>query len=510
VRAPSLSVCATLSAVTGDLSVLTELRARMAELADLERVAVLLAWDQEVMMPPAGAERRAEQRASISRLAHQRFVDDHVGELLEAAQPETETDADMIRVARRDFDKARRVPADLVSELVHAGSSGHDAWLRAREASDFSIFLPHLRRNIELRKRYVACFPEVARPYDALLDDFEPGLPTEQAQDVLRRLRDGLIPLVEAAAGGDDAILHGDPYPVEGQRRVVEQVLRQVGVDEERWRLDLAVHPFQATIGPGDVRLTTRYAEADLDSLFGTLHEFGHGLYEANVDPALARTPLSGGVSAAVHESQSRLWENMVGRSPGFWRWCYPLLQEAFPGRFGDRPWQDVWRAVNVVRPSLIRVMADEVTYGLHIVLRFELELELFEGDLDAGALPEAWEERTRAYLGLDVPDLEHGVLQDIHWAEGLFGYFPTYALGNVIAGQLWERITAEIPDLDERFARGEFGPLRDWLAENVHHQGRRLLPAELVEQVTGGPMDPSAYLAYLQAKIDASAGLIA
>ena len=500
----------TVGAMTGDLSVLTELRARLAEIADLERVAVLLAWDQEVVMPPAGSERRAEQRASISRLAHERFVDDRVGELLEQAEPETDVDADTIRVARRDFDKARRVPADLVSELVHAGSTGHDVWLRAREASDFSLFLPHLRRNIELRKRYIACFPEVERPYDALLDDFEPGLSTSQAQDVLARLRDGLIPLLESAGPGDDSVLRGDPYPVAGQRRLVEQVLRQVGVDDERWRLDVAVHPFQATIGPGDVRLTTRYAEADLDSLFGSLHEFGHGLYEANVDPALARTPLSGGVSAAVHESQSRLWENMVGRSPGFWRWCFPKLREVFPGRFDGRRWEDVQRAVNVVRPSLIRVMADEVTYALHIVLRFELELELFEGDLDAGDLPEAWNERSRAYLGLEVPDLVHGVLQDIHWAEGLFGYFPTYALGNVIAGQLWERVNADIPDLDERFAAGDFAPLREWLAEHVHRHGRRLLPAELVERAAGAPMDPAAYLAYLRVKLGASAGLIA
>jgi carboxypeptidase Taq len=416
----------------------------------------------------------------------------------------------VVRVARRDFDKARRVPAELVSELVHAAATGHEAWLRAREEQDFAIFLPHLRRNVELRERWVACFPEAERPYDALLDDFEPGLSTGEAERVLGPLRDGLIALVQAAGEGDDSVLRGAPFPVDGQRRLVEEILRQVGVDDERWRIDLAVHPFQATIGPGDVRLTTRYAEDDLDALFATLHEFGHGLYEANVDPALARTPLAGGVSAAVHESQSRMWENMVGRSPGFWRWCFPKLQAAFPGRFDDRRWEDVHRAVNVVRPSLIRVMADEVTYGLHIVLRFELELALFEGDLDPADLPAAWNERTRSYLGLDVPDVAHGVLQDIHWAEGLFGYFPTYALGNVIAGQLWERVSADIPDLDERFARGEFGALRDWLAERVHCEGRRLMPAELIAKAAGGPMDPAPYLAYLRAKVGASAGLIA
>jgi carboxypeptidase Taq len=496
--------------VTSDRAVLTELHARLAELADLHSVAMLLAWDQEVVMPPAGTQRRAEQRASVERLAHERFVDDRIGELLGQARPETRLDEDVLRVARRDFDKARRVPAELVSELAHAAATGHQAWLRAREQQDFAIFLPHLRRNVELRGRWIACFPEAERPYDALLDEFEPGLSTSEAETVLGRLRDGLIALVEVAPEGDDGVLRGAPFPVEGQRRLVEEVLRQVGVDDERWRIDLAVHPFQATIGPGDVRLTTRYAEDDLDALFATLHEFGHGLYEANVDPALARTPLAGGVSAAVHESQSRMWENMVGRSPGFWRWCFPRLQAAFPGRFDDRRWEDVHRAVNVVRPSPIRVMADEVTYGLHIVLRFELELALFEGDLDPSDLPEAWNERTRSYLGLDVPDVGHGVLQDIHWAEGLFGYFPTYALGNVIAGQLWERVGADIPDLDERFSRGDFDALRDWLAERVHREGRRLMPAELIAKAAGGPIDPAPYLAYLRAKVEASAGLIA
>ena len=491
---------------------LADLRRRLAEISDLERMAMLLAWDQEVMMPAAGAEWRAQQRATLERLAHERFADDHVGALLEASVAKTPLDADLLRVTRRDYDKARRVPGDLVEELAHAGATGHEAWTRARASSDFALFEPHLRRNIELRRRYIACFPEADRPYDALLDDYEPGMRTAQADDVLERLRDGLVELVEAAApSADDALVTGGPFPTDAQRRVVETVLHQVGVDDARWRLDVAVHPFAATVSPGDVRLTTRYAEDDLDSLFCTLHEFGHGLYEANIDTALARSPLGTGVSSAIHESQSRLWENMVGRSPGFWRWCFPHLQSAFPERFGGRTWQDVHRAVNVVRPTLIRVSADEVTYGLHVVLRFELELALFEGDLDAADLPAAWAERTRAYLGLEVPDDAHGVLQDVHWAEGLFGYFPTYALGTIISGQLWARLNAEIPDLDERFARGEFGALADWLAEHVHRYGRRLTPNEIVERATGGPLDPGPYLEYVRAKLAAaSAGLIA
>jgi carboxypeptidase Taq len=491
---------------------LAALRRRLAEISDLERTAMLLGWDQEVVMPPAGAEWRAQQRATLERLAHERFVDDAVGELLETATPESDLDADLIRVSRRDYDKARRVPADLVEELAHAGATGHEAWTRARDESDFALFEPHLRRNIDLRRRWVACFPEVARPYDALLDDYEPGMSTAQAEDVLRRLRDGLVPLVEAApVNGDDALVTGGTFPIDAQRRLVEAVLRQVGVDDRRWRLDVAVHPFAGPIAPDDVRLTTRYAEDDLDSLFSSLHEFGHGLYEANIDPSLARSPLGTGVSSAVHESQSRLWENMVGRSPGFWRWCFPHARSAFPERFGDRTWQDVHRAVNLVRPTLIRVSADEVTYGLHVILRFELELALFEGDLDVADLPAAWRDSTRAYLGLEVPDDAHGVLQDVHWSEGLFGYFPTYAIGTIISGQFWARLNAQMPDLDEQFARGEFEPLAAWLAEHVHRHGRRLTPAEIVERATGSPLDPGPYLEYVRAKLAAaSAGLIA
>jgi carboxypeptidase Taq len=495
--------------VSSARSPLNELRGRLAEVSDLERVSILLAWDQEVAMPPRGAEARAEMRATIQRLGHERFTDDRVGELLDSATAESDVDEDLLTVTRRDYDKARRVPGDLVAEIVHASAIGHEAWSRARNESDFTLFEPFLRRNIELRQRYIARYPEVDRPYDALLDDYEPLMRTGEAEEVLGRLRDGLIPLVQAAAPVDTSVVQGGTFPEDAQQQLVEAVLRQVGAGDERWRLDVAVHPFAAILGPGDVRLTTRYAPDDLDSLYCALHEFGHGLYEASIDPALARTPLAGGVSSAVHESQSRLWENMVGRSGGFWRWCFPHLQAAFPARFAGRTWEDVHRAVNVVSPSLIRVNADEVTYGLHVILRFELELALFEGGLDPSLLPEAWNERMRSYLGVEVPDDARGVLQDVHWAEGLFGYFPTYALGTVISGQLWARILADMPQLEEELARGEFGPLRDWLAEHVHRHGRRLTPAELIERATGGPLDAEPYLEYVRAKVAASAPLI-
>ena len=486
-----------------------ELLQRLAEVADLERAGVLLGWDQETCMPLAGAEGRGEVRATVGRLAHERFIDDRVGELLDAAQPRDELEADVVRVARRDYDKARRVPGELVAEIARASSAARVAWLHAREHSDFASFAPHLERQLELRRRYSACFPEAERAYDPLLDDFEPGLRTGELADILGRLRDGLVPLVAGAPEVDDSLLRGGSFPEPGQRALVRTVLHAVGVDDDAWRLDDAAHPFQATPAVGDIRLTTRYSEHDLDSLYSALHEFGHGLYEHQIDPALARTTLGTGVSGAWHESQSRMWENMVGRSGGFWRWCLPHAQAALPERFAGRTWQEVQRAANAVHKSLIRVSADEVTYCLHIVLRFELELALVDGDLAVADLPAAWNARMRDYLGLEVPDDARGVLQDVHWAEGVFGYFPTYALGNVIAGQLWARVSAELPDIDEQFAAGDFAPLCAWLGENVHRYGRRLMPAELLERVVGGPLDPAPYLAYLEAKLEASAQLM-
>jgi carboxypeptidase Taq len=485
-----------------------ELLRRLGEVYDLERTAMLLAWDQEVCMSPAGATEHGELRATIERLAHERFVDDRVGELLGDARPRDDIHADTVRVALRDFEKARRVPSDLVAEMARAGAAARTAWMKARELNDFAVFAPALARNLELRRALSACFPEAEHPYDPLLDDYEPGLRTASAGAALERLRDGLVPLIAAAPEIDDSLLHRT-YPQAGQRALVHTVLDALGVDDQAWRLDEAEHPFAAAVTVGDIRLTTRYHDDDLESLFSCIHEFGHGLYEQQVDPALARTPLGNGASSAWHESQSRLWENMVGRSPGFWRWCFPHAQAAFPERFGDRTWQEVQRAVNAVRPSLIRVSADEVTYGLHIVLRFELELALIEGALAVDDLPAAWNERTQAYLGLDVPDDCHGVLQDVHWSEGLFGYFPTYALGNIIAGQLWARIADDLPDIDERFAEGDFAPLRVWLAQHVHRHGRRLMGEDLLERVVGGPLDPTPYLGYLEGKLQASAQLM-
>lgn len=477
------------------------LHARLAELVDLQAIGSVLHWDMLVTMPHGGADARGEQLATLERLAHEQLVDPALGELLDAAG-----DDPAARVARRDRDKALRVPADLVAEIARAAAVGQAAWHEAREAGDFAAFAPHLERQLELRRSYASCFPEVDEPYDALLDDFEPGMRTAEARDVLGRLKDGLVPLVahcrERSGAVDPGPLDDGPFPVAQQRTLVRAVLQRLGVQDDTWRLDESAHPFQTAIGRHDIRLTTRYDEASMESLFSTLHEFGHALYEAQVDPAYERTPLRGGVSMTVHESQSRLWENMVGRSHGFWRWCAPLMAERFPQSAAAGA-EGLWRAANVVRPTLIRVDADEVTYALHILLRFELELELLSGALAVRDLPERWNALTRELLGVEVPDVRDGVLQDVHWSEGAFGYFPTYALGNVLSGQLWQVAQQELGDLEEAFAAGEFAALRGWLGERIHRHGRRYEPAELVRRVAGGPLDPGPYLAYLREKVE-------
>ena len=382
-----------------------ELRRRLGEIADLERAAMLLTWDQEVGMPRAGAPARAEQRATLSRLAHELFCADAIGELLANAEPRDELERDVVRVSQRDYDRARRVPGELVAELSRGAAEGHGAWSEARAGAGFAHFAPALERNLDLARQLSACFDAGEHVYDALVEDYEPGMRTAQVRAVLGALRDGLVPLVAAAGEVDDRVLREGPSAQAGQRALVGTVLRAVGVDAESWRLDDAEHPFQATMAITDVRLTTRFDQDGIEGMFGALHEFGHGLYERQVDPALARTPLATGASSAWHESQSRLWENMVGRSAPFWRWCLPHAAAALPERFGSVERQEVARAAAAVRPTLIRVSADEVTYGLHIALRFELELALLDGTLAVADLPGAWNEKVREYLGIEVPD---------------------------------------------------------------------------------------------------------
>jgi carboxypeptidase Taq len=488
----------------------TELRERLALIHDVEKAAAVLSWDEETKMPPSGAEARAEQRATLNRIAHELSTAPELGQLLEDLRPFEDEhpfdsfEASLVRVARRDYEKAVRVPPSLRAEMTRSGSLGYQAWLRAREQEDYGIMLPHLERNLELRRQYVACFEPAGDPYDIVLDDYEPGMKTAEVVEIFDALKAALLPWLGSVSDLepiDDSCLTGR-FPRDAQRRFSQFVLERWGMDRAAWRLDKTVHPFATSFAPTDIRLTTNFHEDSLHGILSCLHEFGHGIYERQVDPAYARTPLAQGVSSAFHESQSRMWENLVGRNIATWRFFYPRLQEEFPEQFGDIQLETFHRALNKVHPSFRRVDADEVTYCLHIILRFELERQMLSGALALKDLPEAFNAKMAEYLGLNPPDVVAGVLQDVHWSDMTMGYFPTYALGNVVSVQLWEKAEAELGELDEHFERGEFEPLREWLRENVHRHGRAFTPQELLKRVTGSAMDPAPYLRYLERKL--------
>jgi carboxypeptidase Taq len=503
------------SAIPAELSALHE---RAAILSDLGHIHALLFWDQNTMMPPNGAPARGDHAATLEAVAHERLVDPALGRLLDALEPwaagedPDSDDVRLVRELRRDYEKAVRVPTSLAAEISRAAAHGQAAWQEARAAADFSRFRDALERQLELRHRYIACFTGFEHPYDVLLDDFEPAMTTARLRVLFGELCEGLVPLVEEVAtalpdpeGGP----FGGPYDVEQQRRAVMDILEGVGFDPDGWRLDVAPHPFAQRIGPGDVRITTRYDMHDFGgALFGSLHEFGHGLYEDGIPARLVRSPLGSPVSLGVHESQSRMWENLIGRSRPFCAWMLPRLREHLPGLPAGTTLDGVYRSVNSVHRSLIRVESDETTYNLHIVLRFELELALIQGELPVDELPHAWNEGIRRLLGLDVPDDAVGVLQDVHWGAGLIGYFPTYTLGNLMAAQLWESLRADLPDVDAQLVRGEFAPLRAWLGEHVHAHGRKLPPPELLARVTGQELAVEPFLRYLRAKL-ADAGVL-
>jgi carboxypeptidase Taq len=406
---------------------LAELKQRLGEIMDLHRTQYLLQWDMEVFMPPRGESSRAAQIATLQAILHARQVDDRLGELLDELQPYADSlprDADdvcLVRVARRDWERMRKIPADLATEIARAQAEAYQGWVKAREEADFPGFSPHLERILELQHRLIECFAPYDDPYDVLLDNYEEGMRTEEVRTIFARLQPEITALVaEHAADDDDEFMRG-PFPIPRQEALSRELVERFGGSWEAWRLDLTVHPFAAPFGLGDIRLTTRYSEDDLHSLFTAMHETGHGLYEYGVSPALERTPLCEGASSALHESQSRLWENVVGRSLPFWRWFYPRVQEAFPEQLGDVSLEQFHRSVNRAQRGFVRVDADETSYGLHVILRFELEQELVSGRLTVAELPEAWNARFQELVGLEVPNDRLGVLQDSHWAGGLF-----------------------------------------------------------------------------------------
>jgi carboxypeptidase Taq len=476
------------------MSTLEALHDRLAELVDLASLGRLTAWDQQTMMPPGGAHARAHQLATLERLAHARATSEEVGAWLDEVETDGElsdVDRDVVRVARRDFERRRRVPADLAAERAQASAEGQELWQVARAHSDYARFAPALARNVELARAYAACVDQDGHPYDALLGDYDHGLSSARVRAVFGALEQALPALVaEAVARPAAADLQ---VPVAAQQAAVGGVLRRLGVGGEQWRVDVSSHPFSASISATDLRVTTRYEGAGVESLLAAVHEFGHALYEHQIAPELARTNLGRGTSMSVHESQSKLWENHVARHRAF---ADVMAAELAAGGVSVEP-EALHALVVRVRPSLIRVEADQLTYPLHIVLRFELELALIDGTLDVADLPAAWNDGMRRLLGVEVPDDAHGVLQDIHWAAGAFGYFPSYALGCLIAAQLWERLESQLGPQDDALRRAEVGPIRDWLGEHVHRHGRRLDTEPLVTQVTGSGLEVEPFLRY-------------
>lgn len=491
---------------------LHELKDRLGAITDLNKVIGVLGWDQRTMMAPKGARGRADQLATLSRVSFERLIDPRIGHLLDALEgevdrwPHDSDDAGLIRFVRREYDKAVRVPPELQAEIVREGAIAQEEWTRARAESDFNRFLPHLEKMIGLKHRYIDCLQtDGDDAYDILLDDYEPGMKAVEVQGVFDDLKKDLVPLIaairEREAAVSDDVLRGH-FPIEVQKTFSWSLIKSLGADRSSWRLDPTVHPFASNGGPDDIRLTTRFYEDYIcPGLFATMHEFGHGLYEHQIARSLERTPLCRGVSLGLHESQSRLWENLVGRSRSFWSFAFPGLQKAYPGAFGPVDLETFYRAINRVSASHIRVEADEATYALHIILRFEMERDMIAGRIALKDVAEAWRERFKAFFGLEVPDDARGVLQDVHWSAGYFGYFPTYALGSILASQIWEKIRVAMPDIHDQLAAGEFGGLRKWLAEHLHRHGRKFTPSEMLDRLVGGPIDVAPFVRYLKAK---------
>ena len=456
---------------------------------------MLLTWDQLVMMPHRGGEARAEQAGTLARLVHERATAAEIGDWLAEleGEPLDELDRDIVRIARRDWERARRVPPELAVERARAGAEGQEVWQAARAEDDFEAFRPALERNLRLAREYGQC---VARDdettYDALLGDYDFGLRAHE----LRRLFDALAAQLPELAGEAGAHSPRQPLdvPVAAQHAAVAGTLGRLGVDPESWRVDVSTHPFSAWIGNDDSRITTRYSDGSVESLLSSLHEYGHALYERQVAPELARTNLGAGTSMSVHESQSKLWENHVARNAAF---AEVLASELATAGFEVAPAR-LHAALVGVEPTLVRVSADPLTYPLHIILRFELELALIEGDLAVADLPHAWGEAVRRLLGLEVPSDALGCLQDVHWSAGSFGYFPSYALGALIAAQLWEALSADLGAREEDLRRAEVGAIQSWLGERVHRYGRRLDTVPLVERATGRGLEIEPFLRYV------------
>ena len=490
---------------------LKELKVRLTEINDLQSAAAVLGWDQNTYMPPGGAPARGRQMATLQRLAHEKSTDPALGKLLDKLQPYAESlpyesdKASLIRVARRDYERAVKVPSSFVAQFSEHSSASFQAWTEARPANDFARMQPYLEQTLDLSRQFADFFPGYEHIADPLIDISDYGMKASTVRAIFAELREQLVPIVQAIAAqppAEAACLH-QVFPEEQQWAFGLEVIKRFGYDFERGRQDKAPHPFTTGFSIGDVRITTRVKENDLsEALFGTLHEAGHAMYEQGVNAAFESTPLANGTSSGVHESQSRLWENIVGRSRGFWHFFYPRLQKVFPEQLGDVTLETFYHAINKVERSLIRTDADEVTYNLHVLLRFDFELRLLEGELSVRDLPEAWHDRFEADLSIVPPDDRDGVMQDVHWYAGFIGgSFQGYTLGNIVSAQFFETALQAHPEITSEIEAGEFGVLHDWLKENIYQHGRKFTAPELIERVTGGALSIEPYVRYLRTK---------
>lgn len=488
------------------------------ETALLGSIQSLLGWDERTGMPPQAADYRAEQLSYLAGQVHARRTAPEVGEWLDqiaAMLPNEDPHSDRgatVRWLKHDFEKQRKLPQRLVEELSRAEVLGQQAWVEARQANNFLQFRPFLETNLQLRREQAATIGYTSNPYDVMLDDYEQGETTENVRRVLGELRQALVPLINRLASAknppDDSLLTGE-FSIAKQKQIGKRAAEAIGFDFSRGRLDETAHPFCTEAGPHDHRILTRYNPQHFaQAFYGILHEAGHGIYDQGLRPEYYGLPPGSFVSLGIHESQSRLWENLVGRSRSFWEYLYPETQQLFGEQLGQVSLDRFYQAVNVVRPSLIRVEADEVTYNLHIIVRFELEEALLRGELSVGDLPEAWNAKYSEYLGITPPDNAQGVLQDVHWSAGLFGYFPTYSLGNLYAGHWFEAAERELGDLNAQFRKGDFTPLRRWLNEKIHQPGRCWSPSELLQRITGEPLSPKPLITYLENKLEPIYGL--